>query len=70
MNSVKKPLAFLNFSLYVNCPHCDELMDLSENDFDYIVTNALFDNRWDDLNGYDTSCPKCDTDFQIEKVVY
>ena len=70
MNSVKEPLAFLYFSLYVNCPHCDERMDLSENDPEYIVANALFNNRWDDLNGYDTVCPKCGTDFQIEKVVY
>jgi hypothetical protein len=70
LNSVKKPLAQLHYSLYVNCPHCDELMDLSEKDPDYIIVYALFNNCWDDLNGYDTVCPKCGTDFQIEKVIY
>jgi len=45
-------------------------MDLSEKDPDYIIVYALFNNCWDDLNGYDTVCPKCGTDFQIEKVIY
>lgn len=65
-------VATLNWSLRVNCPKCKEKVDLVafDNDNDYLVATAIFSNQWDDLVGYEVTCPHCEHEFELTKVEY
>lgn len=66
-------IAFVDWSLDIDCPHCKESVDLVEyegNCGETTFANAIFSNRWDDLIGFDIECPHYKRDFQIDKVEY
>lgn len=68
-----KAIAFLDWSLDVECPHCKldvDLVDYEANHGDNDIANLIFSNRWDKLIGYDIECPHCHTDFKLDKVEY
>ena len=62
--------AYLDWSLHVECPKCHEETDISANDDDSVVTNAIFHNVWDNLKGYEVTCPHCKHEFELDNVEY
>lgn len=66
------PTATLNWSLYVRCPKCESLNDLSdpEHDTEHDIARHLFTNDWDKLKGWEVTCESCGHEFKIEKVEY
>lgn len=72
MTTQTKPVANLEWSLYVTCPKCDESNDLAESvhDTENDIANHIFTNAWDKLNGWEVECQHCGHEFQIEKVEY
>jgi hypothetical protein len=61
--------AQLDWQLDVQCPKCEEYIDLTKNDDDCIVSSAIFNNNWDALKGFDVTC-KCGHEFQLDGVEY
>lgn len=64
--------AYLEYSVNVDCPKCEESNDItdSEHDTECEVPKALFNNKWDDLKGFDVTCEHCGHEFKIEEVEY
>lgn len=64
--------ATLSWSLDVECPHCHEDFDIAKIDYemDNTFAHAIFNNKWDDVNGSEIDCPKCEKTFQISKMEY
>lgn len=62
--------AYLEYSVNVECPKCEESTDLVDNDDDHIVSRAIFSNNWDALKGHEVTCEHCGHEFKIEKVEY
>lgn len=67
-----KPTAYLEWSLNVDCPHCDVDIDLAGLEFDerYPIAKHIFTNNWDMLRDYKVECPHCKHEFEIKEVVY
>lgn len=66
-----KPIASLNYDLYVDCPKCKNDFDLIEkNDDDKRMSGPLFLSKWEELEDLDVVCDHCDHEFQIKKVIY
>lgn len=66
-------VAFLDWSLDIDCPRCGNVVDLVQYDADSgdnDIANMIFRNRWDHLEGYDIECPRCKHDFKIDRVEY
>ncbi len=66
-------IAFLDWSLDVECPHCKEEVDLVQYDADHgdnDFSTRIFNNRWDELRGWMVECPNCHNDFLIDRVEY
>ena len=64
------PTAYLSWSLDVDCPHCKESVDLSDNDDENTVFSAIFNNDWGNLKGHEVTCPHCAAEFKISEVEY
>lgn len=66
------PVAYLNWSLYVDCPACKESNDLAhpEHDNEHETARRIFSNDWDKLKGKEVHCGACGHDFTIERVEY
>ena len=62
----------LDWHLWVDCPKCCAGIDLIDQDpdMDYLFSVAIFNNKWDDLEGEEVSCPECKHEFKINKVEY
>lgn len=60
--------ATLEWSVNVECPRCENLIDLAENDDDNIVGNAIFNNNWDALIGHEVTCSHCGRAFKLEAI--
>lgn len=60
----------MSWSLNVECPSCGVVIDLAEDDDDRIFCDAIFKNKWEDLEGEEVYCKACKKYFQIEKVEY
>jgi glutaredoxin len=66
-------IAFLYWSLDVECQHCKEDVDLVQYDSnhgDNDIATRIFTNRWADLEGWLVECPHCHNDFFIDRVEY
>lgn len=63
-------IAYLSWSLDVDCPKCEEEIDLCINDCDQVVSGAIFNNKWDDLKGHVVTCIKCKHEFVLGGVEY
>ena len=69
----KKAIAFIEYSINVDCPHCGEdidLVDVESNSGDHDISHLVFTNEWDKLEGWDIDCPHCKQSFQLEKLEY
>ena len=64
------PVAFLEYSIMVDCPNCGDTFDLVDTDHDHDISAAIFTNRWDDLRDYEVECTTCKYEFKIERVEY
>ena len=68
----QKPVARLDWSLYVDCPRCDESFDLVDidDDHDNTLAKKIFTNQWDQVNGHEVTCPYCAHEFTLGGVEY
>ena len=67
---MRNPIAYLDWSVDVECPACKEEFDLTDHDDDRVVASAIFNNNWDALKGYEAICEHCQHEFKIESVEY
>jgi len=69
---MKKSVVYLDFSLRVNCPHCEHKFDLvcQDGDYDENVVNPVFRNEWSKPEGEEVICPQCEKTFLIERIIY
>ncbi len=65
-----KPSADLRWSLDIECPKCNAEIDLAAGDDDNTYSNAIFNNKWDDLVDEEITCPECGHIFLIGSVEY
>ena len=67
-----RPTARLDWSLYVNCPKCDESNDLAraEHDCEHDIARRIFMNEWDKLAGWEVTCEHCGHEFLLGGVEY
>ena len=61
-------IAYLEWSVDVECPACGECFDLAKDDDDHIVGNAIFGDKREDLVGYEAVCPECSHEFLISEI--
>jgi Zn finger protein HypA/HybF involved in hydrogenase expression len=68
----EKPIANLDWSLYVYCPKCEQDNDLARarHDRENDIAKHIFSNDWDKLNDWEVTCEHCSHEFKIEKVEY
>jgi hypothetical protein len=64
------PKARLVCYLWIDCPNCDNTIDLLNEDPDYVIAKAIFNNQHDSLKGHEVNCPVCDHNFVIDEVEY
>lgn len=66
------PTAFLDWSLYVDCPKCGLSNDLSSarHDAEHEIARHIFSNDWDKLEGHEVTCEGCEHEFTIGCVEY
>lgn len=66
------PTARLDWSLYVDCPKCEESNDMagSEHDSEHQIAKHIFSNAWDKLDGWEVTCSGCGNEFKIKTVEY
>jgi uncharacterized Zn-finger protein len=66
-------IAFIDWSLNIDCPHCEEVVDLVQYESDIgdnSIAGRIFTNRWDEIKGHMVECPYCHQDFLIDRVEY
>lgn len=67
---MKKSRANLSWSLWIDCPECEESFDLVDHDDESDIAMEIFNNKWDSLKGYEVMCPECEAEFEIEAIDY
>ncbi len=65
-----KPKVELIFSLTVDCPGCEEEIDLTDGEFENLYVDPIFTNEWEALEDEEVECPHCEIKFQIDGVEY
>ena len=70
MSITKQNIAWVSWSLDIDCPKCGESIDLSDQDDDRIFSIAIFSNKWNDLKGADCYCDKCLHEFVVDGIEY
>ncbi len=61
----------VDINLWTHCPYCDETIDLMDIDDDEcIYSEPIFTNRWEDLEGEEVYCHKCEEYFAIQEAEY
>ena len=68
MSTDKARTAYVSWSVDVDCPKCEESMDLADQDQDGVVAGAIFLNRWESLSGHEVTCPHCQHEFTLAEV--
>ena len=79
MSEKKEAVAMLDIGVFVNCPNCDFLIDLMNqddtNNYDHneeghVLTQACPDGYWIDKHKefevVDVTCTECKTDFNVK----
>ena len=56
------------YSFEVDCPYCDALLDLVDQDEDACFSKHIFNNDWYAINGMEAVCPDCGKKFSISEV--
>lgn len=70
---MKQATAFLEYSINVDCPHCEkevDLLDVESNAGDNSISAIVFTNEWDQLKGWPIECPHCHMDFELAGLEY
>ena len=67
---MNKPKIRLNFSMWVNCPYCDNDIDVLDQDIDNLFSEPLFNNDLDKVKDYDIYCDQCDEHFKNDGIEY
>jgi glutaredoxin len=70
---MKQATAFLEYSINVDCPHCEndvDLLDVESNAGDNSISARVFTSEWDQLKGWPIECPHCHTDFELARLEY
>lgn len=80
---MKTVSATMQISVYVNCPHCDYLIDLMDeddtngivhNDDSYILKQAIPYGDWDESHREfevdDVTCSHCKGSFDVKELVW
>lgn len=71
MSDNQDVIAYLHWSVDIECPYCGTEFNLLDNhNEDNGITVAIFHNRWDELKGITVRCPKCQEKFKLKKAVY
>lgn len=66
---MKETSAYLQYEIEVKCPHCEKCFDLIDTHNDVsVITDAIFNNKWDGLKGFIAVCDYCDEEFKIKSV--
>ena len=70
MRKHNEGVARVDFTLIINCPECDEAMDLADEDaeYDFQFSQAIFGGKWNDIIGLEVTCDECDHEFGITEV--
>lgn len=65
-------IAYLDWSLMVECPACKQDNDLNTgtHDSENHIASKIFNNQWDKLQGHEVTCEHCFHAFTISKVEY
>ena len=62
-----KNVAYVNWSLEIDCPNCEHEIDLY--DFpDEDIGKWLFTNQWDKFHDYEVACPNCNMSFKLDGI--
>ncbi len=67
---MSKATARLNWNLYIDCPSCDDTIDLVDQDDDGVYAHAIFNDSWEELTDEIAFCKACDHEFKIASVSY
>ena len=65
-----RPVVVLSWSLTLDCPKCDEWIDVADLDQENTVARKIFNNQWDKVAGEEITCPHCGHEFEIGEVIY
>jgi C4-type Zn-finger protein len=63
-----KNIAYVYWSLDIDCPECGESIDISNDDDEGHISTSIFNNSWDRLIGRSVMCPVCGAEFDIDEV--
>jgi len=63
-------VAYLDWSLSIECPNCHCDNNLADDDDDAVVASAIFHNNWDALKGFERECKFCKHEIKVESVEY
>lgn len=62
--------ARLNWTLYIDCPACDAMVDLVDQDDNQIFATAIFNNKWGSAKGEEVFCDECNHEFKVDDIEY
>ena len=67
-----KNIAYVEWSLNVECPKCKLDNDLADSihDVEHDIARHIFNSTWDKLKGWEITCDKCGFEFLIDDVIY
>lgn len=67
---MKKSTVRFDFSMMIECPHCEADIDLVDEEEDSEYSIPIFNNNWDNLRGELVFCPEYGKEFAIDCVEY
>lgn len=65
---MKRTIPVLRASLTVSCPECGKAFDLFNLDDPEGIVTMIFQNRWDEIPGFEIDCPECPATIQLDEV--
>jgi ribosomal protein S27E len=65
-------IAYVDWSLHVDCPACGESNDLAhpEHDTENDIARHIFSNNWERLKGWEVTCGSCNHEFTLDSIEY
>jgi len=72
VEAIKRAVAQFDWSLYIECPHCKNDIDLCEYDREIggDISRIVFSDEPEKLKGFEITCPECGKEFEIEGLEY
>ena len=66
----KSATVYFGWSLKVECPNCQEDLDLATGDYDndLELSDHVFNNKWEKLKGFVVKCESCKKEFKIRNI--